>query len=362
MLLIGDIIYKEDGKGVIKRILLTSLFFFINQGTVSWSSTRIVPDNPLSFEQWRSDLKIESLSKGISEEIFDTAFQGIVPDPKVIKLDRHQPEFTQTFQTYISKRVSSTRIKNGKDKIAENLSELKAVSQQIGVQHRFIAAIWGMETNYGGYVGKDYVIRSLATLAYDMRRSGYFRSELIKALNILQEGHITRENFIGSWAGAMGQGQFMPSSFFAYAYDFDKDGKKDIWNNKSDVYGSIANYLKKHGWQDNRTWGRQVTLPKDVAGLWEKVKSTKKIKSCRRALKDHSQQLTLSQWQDLGVRTVYGSDLPIVADPNFKASLVMPAGMDGPAFLTYKNFRAILTYNCSNYYALGVSLLSDEFK
>ncbi len=347
---------------MIKRILLISLLFFINQGAVSWSTPRIVPDNPLSFDQWRSDLKVESLNKGISEDIFDKAFQGIIPNPKVIKLDRHQPEFTQTFQTYISKRVSPTRIRNGKKKVAENLSQLEAVSQKIGVQSRFIAAIWGMETNYGSYIGGHNVIRSLATLAYDMRRSGYFRAELIKALNILQEGHITAENFKGSWAGAMGQGQFMPSSFFAYAYDFDGDGKKDIWNNKSDIFGSIANYLKKHGWDSKRTWGRQVMLPEDIVGLWEKVKQTKKVKHCRRALKDHSQQLTLAQWQELGVRTVYGSDLPTISDTNFKASLVLPAGIDGPAFLTYKNFRAILTYNCSNYYALGVSLLSDELK
>ncbi|MBL4893344.1 MAG: lytic murein transglycosylase, partial [Emcibacter sp.] len=205
-------------------------------------------------------------------------------------------------------------------------------------------------------------IRSLATLAYDMRRSRYFRTQLIKALTILEEGHVSPEDFQGSWAGAMGQGQFMPSSFFAYAYDYDGDGKKDIWTNKADVFASIGNYLKEHGWQADRTWGRQVSLPDDVAGLWKKVKQTEKIKSCRRALKEHSKQYSLKEWQDMGVRTIYGSDLPAVADRNFKASLVMPAGPDGPAFLTYKNFRAILSYNCSNYYALGVSLLSDELK
>ncbi len=345
---------------MIKKIILALLFLF--PGFLSAGSAKDLPDNPRSFSDWRADLKIEALDAGVSAETFDRAFEGIVPNPKVIKLDRHQPEFTQTYFQYISKRVSQTRIKKGREKILENAGLLDEVSRKIGVQDRFIAAIWGMETNYGSYSGGYNVIRSLATLAYDMRRSKYFRGQLIKALNILEQGHVMPENFKGSWAGAMGQGQFMPSSFFAYAYDFDGDGKKDIWDNKADVFASIGNYLKEHGWQSNRTWGRQVMLPDDVAGLWQKVKQTEKVKSCRRALKHHSKSLTLTRWQELGVRTIYGADLPKVADPAFTASLVMPAGPDGPAFLTYRNFRAILSYNCSNFYALGVSLLSDEIK
>lgn len=347
---------------MIKTIILTSFLFFQFTGSLLWAKERIVPDNPLSFADWRAELKIEALVSGISEATFDAAFAGIEPNPKVIRLDRHQPEFTQTYNGYISKRVSQTRIKNGRKKSAENAATLKTVEDKIGVQQRFIAGIWGMETNYGSYSGDYNVIRSLATLAYDMRRPKYFRTQLIKALNILQEGHVAPDNFKGSWAGAMGQGQFMPSSFFAYAYDFDGDGKKDIWGNRADVFASIANYLKEHGWQSGRTWGRQVRLPKDVAGLLVKVKQTGKVKNCSRALKHHSKQFTLPEWQKMGVRTIYGSDLPAVADPTFKASLIMPAGPEGPAFLTYKNFRAILSYNCSNYYALGVSLLSDELK
>lgn len=347
---------------MIKSLILAGFLFFTFQGTAVWAVEKIVPDNPQSFSDWLIDLKAEALTKNISAETFDGAFAGVQPDPKVIRLDRHQPEFTQTYFQYISKRVSQTRIKNGRVKVAENTDALKMVAQKIGVQQRFIAGIWGMETNYGSYSGGYNVIRSLATLAYDMRRPTYFRTQLIKALNILQEGHVTADNFKGSWAGAMGQGQFMPSSFFAYAYDFDGDGKKDIWDNKSDVFGSIANYLKEHGWQSNRTWGRQVMLPDDVDGLWQKVRQTEKVKYCRRALKDHSKQFTLPQWQEMGLRTIYGSDLPAVTDPDFKASLIMPAGPDGPAFLTYRNFRAILSYNCSNFYALGVSLLADELK
>ncbi|WP_339861327.1 lytic murein transglycosylase [Paremcibacter congregatus] len=347
---------------MITRIILTFSILIMSFTNGAIAKDRVVPDNPQPFEEWVADLKTEALGKGISESVFEAAFQDITPDPKVIKLDRHQPEFTQTYFDYISKRVSQTRIKNGLKKVAENADDLAAVEDKIGVQQRFIAGIWGMETNYGGYTGGYNVIKSLATLAYDMRRPTYFRSQLLGALRILEEGHITPEDFKGSWAGAMGQGQFMPTSFFAYAYDFDGDAKKDIWTNQKDVYASIANYLKKHGWESNRTWGRQVRLPQDIDGLWEKVKQTGKVKSCRRALKDHSIQLSLPEWQALGVRTIYGADLPKVTDPDFTASLVMPAGKDGPAFLTYKNFRAILSYNCSNYYALGVSLLSDELK
>ncbi|MCF6214720.1 MAG: lytic murein transglycosylase [Emcibacter sp.] len=353
-----------NSKKVISIFFISSLLFagalipFVPEA----KSAKIVPDNPLSFADWRAELKVEAMDSGISADTFDRAFAGVEPDPKVIRLDRHQPEFTQTYATYISKRVSSTRIAKGREKISENTDILNAVSRKIGVQPRFIAGIWGMETNYGSYTGGYNVIRSLATLAYDMRRSSYFRTQLIKALQILEEGHVMPANFKGSWAGAMGQGQFMQSSFFAYAYDFDGDGKKDIWDNKADVFASIGNYLKEHGWQANRTWGRQVSLPKDVDNLWQQVKQTGKVKYCRRALKDHSKQLTMAQWQELGVRTIYGSDLPLVADLEFKASLVMPAGKDGPAFLTYKNFRALLSYNCSNFYALGVSLLSDELK
>lgn len=345
-----------------RNVFFAIVIFFNFSGGSLWANPRIVPENPQSFSEWLIDLKAEALKNNISEATFNTAFAGIEPNPRVIKLDRRQPEFTQTYSQYISKRVSQARIRNGRTKVAENDDLLNKVAEKTGVQQRFIAGIWGMETNYGSFSGNHNVIRSLTTLAYDMRRPAYFRTQLIKALNILQEGHVDANDFKGSWAGAMGQGQFMPSSFFAYAYDFDKDGKKDIWNNKADVFASIANYLKEHGWQSGRTWGRQVTLPDDVDGLWDKIRQTEKVKYCRRALKVHSKQYSLAEWQEMGVRTIYGRDLPIVADPTFKASLVMPAGPDGPAFLTYQNFRAILRYNCSNFYALGVSLLAEELK
>ncbi len=351
---------------MIKSIILAVIFFFYIPQVIVFAagkpSAKIIADNSQSFSDWLIDLEKEARAAGVSDQTFAQAFAGVTPNPKVIDFDRHQPEFTQTYDQYITRRISPARVKRGREKIAENSGILRDVSTKIGVQPRFIAGIWGMETNFGSFSGGYNVIRSLATLAYDTRRPRYFRSELIKALTILEQGHVGVKDFKGSWAGAMGQGQFMPSSFFAYAYDFDGDGRKDIWNDTGDVVASIANYLKKHGWQQNRTWGREVTLPEDIDALWDKVKQTGKVKTCRRALKDHSRRLTLAEWQKLGVRTIYGQDLPKVTDPDFVASLVMPAGKGGPAYLTYPNFRAILSYNCSNFYALGVSLLAEKLK
>ncbi|MCF8473552.1 MAG: lytic murein transglycosylase [Emcibacter sp.] len=347
---------------MIKNLFLVILLYSQFIGHYLYADEKNIPDNPQPFSEWVMDLKKEVMEQGVSEATFDMAFKAIEPNPKIIELDRYQPEFTQSYLDYITKRVSEIRINQGKIKLMENADSLKAVADKIDVQERFIVAIWGMETNYGSYTGGYNIIQSLATLAYDMRRPTYFRTQLIEALNILEQGHVQPADFTGSWAGAMGQGQFMPSSFLVYAYDFDGDGKKDIWNNKIDVFASIANYLKQHGWKSDRTWGRQVKVPDDADALWEKVKQTEDVKNCSRALKYHSKQLTMQEWQDLGVRTIYGRDLPLVTDQNFKASMVMPMGKDGPAYLTYDNFRAILSYNCSNSYALGVSLLSDELK
>ena len=343
-------------------ILLSFILVFLVSISSLRAAEKIVPDNPQPFDVWLQDLKAEALQQGISEATLEAAFAEVAPIPRIIELDRKQPEFTQTYQQYITRRVSATRIAKGREKIQEFSTVLSPVADKMGVQDRFIAAIWGMETNYGGYTGGYSVVAALATLAYDMRRPDFFRKELLRALKILDEGHIAPDDMKGSWAGAMGQGQFMPSSFFAFAYDFDGDGHKDIWLNEADVFASIANYLKKHGWNESQTWGREVKLPEDVDGLWEKVKQTGKIKSCRRALKDHSKQLSLEEWKALGVKTKFGGELPNVGERPFKASLVMPAGKDGPAYLTYENYRSLLRYNCSNFYALGVSLLSDELK
>ncbi|MEZ5756858.1 MAG: lytic murein transglycosylase [Emcibacteraceae bacterium] len=340
--------------------LFSSMFFIINA-----NAQRQVEDNPVPFETWLADLKAEALQEGVSQRILDLTFDGLTPDPKVVELDRRQPEFTQTAEEYLEKRVSPLRIKNGRIKMQEFADVLDPSAKNIAVQKRFIASIWGMETNYGTYTGNYNVVRSLMTLAYDMRRSSFFRKELLKALLILEEGHIAPDQMTGSWAGAMGQGQFMPTSFFAYAYDMDGDGKKNIWTDEADVFGSIGNYLSVHGWRPDQTWGREVKLPDDLGARQALVDLTHEPnppKSCKRALSAHSKKYSLDEWQQMGVRNLDGSDLPKVANSNIEATLLMPMGIDGPAYLTYQNFRTILTYNCSNLYALGVSLLSDELK
>ncbi|MCC3860978.1 lytic murein transglycosylase [Pseudemcibacter aquimaris] len=343
-------------------LIISSLFL---SGFSVASAQRQVPDNPVPFEEWLEGLKAEAKENGISDQILNAAFDGLTPNPKVVELDRRQPEFTQTSAQYLEKRVSPLRIKNGRKKMAEFKDVLDPSAKNIAVQKRFIAAIWGMETNYGTYTGNFNIVRSLMTLAYDMRRSSFFRKELLKALQILEEGHIAPDEMIGSWAGAMGQGQFMPTSFFAYAYDMDGDGKKNIWTNEADVFGSIGNYLSVHGWRPDQTWGREVKLPDDLAARQALVDLTHEPnppRSCKRALSDHSKKYSLDEWQEMGVRNLDGSDLPKVTSTNIEATLLMPMGVEGPAYLTYQNFRSILTYNCSNLYALGVSLLSDELK
>lgn len=350
---------------MIRTLYITIISFVFSSLFFSAYAQRQVPDNPVPFEEWLTEFKAEAKSNGISDEILSAAFNGLTPNPKVVELDRRQPEFTQTAAQYLERRVSPLRIKNGRKKMNEFAEVLNPSARDIAVQKRFIAAIWGMETNYGTYTGDFNIVRSLMTLAYDMRRSAFFRKELMKALQILEEGHIAPDKMIGSWAGAMGQGQFMPTSFFAYAYDMDKDGKKDIWTNEADVFGSIGNYLSVHGWRPDQTWGREVKLPDDLAARQALVDLTHEPnppRSCKRALSDHSKKYSLDEWQEMGVRNLDGSDLPKVVNTNIEATLLMPMGIEGPAYLTYQNFRSILTYNCSNLYALGVSLLSDELK
>ncbi|MCG7531415.1 lytic murein transglycosylase [Psychrobium sp. MM17-31] len=310
------------------------------------------------FQTWLEALKVEAKQKGFSDQLIEEALTGLKPYPKAIKSDRAQPEFKRTFKRYSTKRLSDWRINTGLKMKKEHGELLEKVGKAYGVQPRFILAFWGLETNYGNYTGNNDIIRSLATLAYDKRRGPYFRKELFNALTILKEGHIKLEDMKGSWSGAMGQGQFMPSSFLQLAQDFDGDGRKDIWHTHADVFASIANYLKHYGWNDQQTWGRQITLPENAKQLVADTKQVTPEKGCR-ALRAHSEKLPLSQWNELGVRRLNNAELPTV---NLKATLTVPDGVNGDAFLTYGNFRTILRYNCANSYAITVGLLSDKFK
>ncbi len=305
--------------------------------------------NQSGFDQWLIDLRKEAKSLGISDKILDAALGNASPIKRVIELDRSQPEFTMTFNEYLAKIASTTRARIAAQKLIEHDEILTKVSQKYGVQKRFIVTFWGVETNFGQYLGSFNVPHSLATLAHDGRRSAYFRGELLNALKILEQGHILPNKMNGSWAGAMGQSQFMPSSFLSYAVDWDGDGKRDIWATKADVFASTAYYLSEAGWRDDATWGRAVSLP---TGLMVKGRGPQ-------ALADAKIRLKLSDWSKAGVMRKDGSPLPL---RDLKARLVLPAGLVGPAFLVYSNFDSILAWNRSNYYALAIGHLSDKLR
>lgn len=316
----------------------------------------LAQESQLPFEDWLAIVIAEAREQGIREDIIQQALVPVTPIPQVISNDRSQAEFTETFEQYLEKRVTQWRIDTGRARLAQHRELLEQVGAHYGVEPRFIVAFWGIETNYGNFTGGTDVIRALVTLAYDPRRADYFRRELFSALQILNEGHIAHADMKGSWAGAMGQSQFMPSSFVQYAQDFDGDGRRDIWTTPADVFASIAQYLKAAEWRDDQTWGREVQLPADYqarAGEWAQPPAQH---SCS-VVRHHTQMLPLSQWQEIGVRRIDGSDLPT---NDFTASIIQPDGPEGRAFLTYQNFRAILRYNCANNYALSIGHLADR--
>ena len=323
--------------------IFTVVFLF----WVSMSSA--LADNQQDFDDWLKDLRVEALDKGIRPATLDAALTGIQPIPRVIELDRKQPEFTLTFAQYLERVVPVSRQNKARDRFKTHKQLLDEIGKKYGVQPRFIVALWGIETDFGRVTGGFDVIPALASLAYDGRRSAFFRKELFHALTIIDQGHVSADNMKGSWAGAMGQSQFMPSSFVQYAQDYDGDGRRDIWSTQADVFASAANYLKRVGWRDDITWGRQVQLPT----------SGKASRDNSMALHDNKTWKGLNDWAALGVTSFDGSDLP---SRNIQARLVMPDGKDGPAYLAYKNFEAILKWNRSNYFAIAVGTLSDSMR
>jgi membrane-bound lytic murein transglycosylase B len=295
----------------------------------------------VDFPTWLAALRKEAGERGIPASVLDQSLTGI-PIPRVLELDRRQPETTITFADYITRVVNPGRIESGRARIQEHREILGRVAQAYNVQPRFIVALWGIETDFGRITGNFPVIQALATLAYDGRRSAFFRDELLKALTIVARGNISAQEMRGSWAGAMGQSQFMPSSYLAFAVDFDGDGRADIWNTRADVFASAANYLAKSGWRGDETWGREVRLPSGFD----------------RTLVDHTKmQKPLSEWQRLGVRRADGGDLPA---RELSSSLIQPGGAEGPSFLIYNNYRVLLRWNRSLYFATAVGFLADR--
>lgn len=296
---------------------------------------------PPGFDAWRTRFRAQAIRAGIRADLYDAEMAGVTPDPEVLRRNARQPEFTRPIWEYLDGAVSQTRVRNGKAKLDQHRALLAQVEQAYGVPARVIVAIWGLETSYGALRGKYDVVRSLATFAYTGRRRTFGERELINTLKIIQAGDKPRSELKGSWAGAMGHTQFMPSSFLESAVDFDGDGRRDIWDSLPDAFASTANFLKKAKWDPDYRWGREVALPDGFDYALAGRQTTKPI----------------SQWATLGVRRPGGAPLPAA---DIKASLIVPGGHRGPAFLIYGNFRSIMRYNPATAYALGIAHLSDR--
>ena len=314
---------------------------------------------PQSFEEWLGHFRANALEQGIGIATIETTFAGMTFNPRVVALDRAQPDISTTstparFSDYLVRRLTADRINRGRQMRSDISATLEGVSARFGVPTDILLGVWGMETFYGADTGRFDAFRSLASLAYDGRRAELFRRELMAALQIVDRGLARRDQLTGSWAGAMGQTQFLPSSYLNYAVDHDGDSRSDIWNSQADALASIANYLARNGWQRGQGWGMRVIVP---AGLdRERVRDLVRPKSCVRVLEKHSRWLPISEWRSLGLVPVAGKPWP--ADDTL-ATLVEPDGPGNGGYLTYGNYRALLAYNCSNFYALSVAELAE---
>ena len=292
------------------------------------------------FARWVADFSTEARAAGITDATLHLAFDNVSFLPRVTESDRAQPEFTRTVWAYLDSAVSAQRITRGKDSLAQHRSIIEPIATRYGIPTEILVAIWGMESSYGQFVGDIPTIDALATLAFDGRREAWARGQLLAALKILQNQDIDRTQMIGSWAGAMGQTQFLPSVFLAHAVDADGDGRRDIWSSVPDVMASTANFLSKSGWQTGQIWGLEVRLPSG----FDYVRA------------DATVRQSADAWAAEGVQAMEGTPLPALTD----SSILLPAGARGPAFLVGPNFRTILRYNNATSYALAVHLLAQR--
>lgn len=316
--------------------------FLMGVGALSFAGlAQAESTSVLTFEQCVAQLSDRARSEGVPQPVLDSSLAKVQYSAKVIELDRQQPEFTTTFADYLTRRVTEQRVEQGRALLDKHSDLLPRIAKEYGVPAHYLVAFWGLETNFGSFFGRMSVLDSLATLACDPRRSSYFSRELMAALKIIDEGAVAPAQMEGSWAGAMGHVQFMPSVFLRYAVDYDNDGRRDLWGSLPDALASGANFLNHLGWRPGARWGREVRLPKDFPYL-EAGLDTRK---------------PLAEWRLLGVRKADGGALPIA---DFEASLLVPAGHNGPAFLVYENFKTIMGWNQSEYYALAVGLLADR--
>jgi membrane-bound lytic murein transglycosylase B len=320
------------------RRWLTPLLLVISLASAHALDNSSEPDRASSFDALRNELWPLAQAQGITRATFDLAFRGLTPDARVIAITKRQPEFGKPIGAYVDSIASSARIAAGKQKAAQWADTFTRVETTYGVDRFILLGLWGIETSYGEDKDRWDVIRSVATLVHAEYRAAYFRKELLVALRVLQEGHVARDKFVGSWAGAMGQPQFMPSNFYDYAVDFSGDGRRDIWNNVPDVLGSMGNYLRKEGWKAGVPWGFEVVVPPDFDAMRSRA--------------------SFGEWAEAGVRRADGGAFPGAGN----GILFFPSGRAGPAFLVTQNFNVIKLYNNSDVYALAVGHLADRMQ
>ncbi len=311
--------------------------------TMTWTTSSVAQPAD-DFRACVAGLQQAARAAGISEHTVEGALATVEHQPRVIELDRHQPEFVTGFADYLGRRVTEQRVEKGRQLIREHSVLLNKLTREFGVPPQYLVAFWGLETNYGAFFGRMPVLDSLATLACDQRRSDYFTVELINALKIIDEGAVSPEQMQGSWAGAMGHVQFMPSAFLKHARDYDGDGRRDLWGSIPDAMASAAGFLQALGWERNLRWGREVRLPTgfDYARVHD------------------NQNQSLAFWQSHGIERVDGSRLADATVEDLQAQLLLPTGHQGPAFLVYHNFHVIMGWNRSEAYALAVGHLADR--
>ena len=308
---------------------------------------------PPPFDEWLVALRAEAIERGISADLVARAFADVQPVETVMERDRTQAEFALDLEAYLKRRLTPPTIKVAQQMLTRHRALLTRVEQQYGVSSKIVVSVWGLESNFGRFAGVRPTIPALVTLAYDPRRGAMFRNELFNALEIVNRGDIELERLKGSWAGALGQPQFMPSSYVAYAQDFDGDGRKDIWSSHADVFASIAYYLQQHGWTPGVAWGREIK----VSPLLQKAALAipRRDTGCR-ARRLMTDPRPLSEWREMGLRTLANALIP---DAKIEASLVEAGSR---TFLLYDNYEALLGYNCAHSYALSVGLLANRLK
>jgi membrane-bound lytic murein transglycosylase B len=310
-----------------------------------------VPPLPPPFDVWLAELRTEAEARGIRAEVLDRALADVEPVPQILERDRTQAEFALDLDAYLKRRLTPYTVRTARRMYERHRQLIERVGRAYGVDPRVLISVWGLESSFGRFAGVRPTVPTLATLAYDQRRGPMFRSELLDALEILNRGDIELERLKGSWAGALGQPQFMPSSYLRYAQDFDGDGRRDIWSSQADVFGSIAYYLQQHGWNRAERWGREVMAPSRGAVDLDALPLRTKGCRARRAM---TEPQPLEVWRKLGFRTTAKQPLP-------RASISASLVRDGSrAFLTYENYEALLDYNCAHSYALSVALLADR--